>query len=108
MGVETEIIRVGGVVKAVTAEEGNDAAEAEAREGGTIAAEAPRRHHRRVGFGGGRHEEWELEIRGGAERGEKEGKKRERSRRGGLRFGGVAGLTQLTVIQYDGVLGPPT
>jgi hypothetical protein len=79
MRVETESVRVGGVVKAVTAEEGDDATEAEAREGGTIAAEAPRRHHRRVGFGGGRHEECELEIRGGAEGEGREEKRREGS-----------------------------
>ena len=96
MRVGTGTVRMGGVIKAVAAEEGDDAAEAEAREGGTIAAEAPRRHHCRVGFGGGRHDECQLEIWGGAERRGKEGKKRqkrERSRRGGLRFGGVAGLT---------------
>lgn len=45
---------MGGVVEAVTAEEGDDAAEAEAREGATIAAEAPRRHHHGFSFGGGR------------------------------------------------------
>ena len=81
MRVETESVRVGGVVEAVTAEEGDDAAEAEAREGGTIAAEAPRQHHRRVGFWGGRHEEC-VKSKSGEARGPeggKEGKKRERA-----------------------------
>jgi len=82
MRVETESVRVGGVVEAVTAEEGDDAAEAEAREGGTIAAEAPRQHHRRVGFWGGRHEEC-VKSKSGEARGPEGGKEGKNRNMGG-------------------------
>lgn len=41
---------MGGVVEAVTPEEGDDAAEAERRQGGTISAETPRRRHHQLDF----------------------------------------------------------